>query len=639
MKMIKKGESYMRSDARAARTLTLSIFAAIMAFLSTVVFPSSTHAATATALSTGTTHTCVVVDRKAKCWGDNTAGKLGNSSTAATTTPVAAYTKAPWSEQVDVCDSWFIVCTKSHKETVQHAGSALYGKSVTKISAGDTHTCAVANARVYCWGDNSDGQLGNRSTSDSSVPVAVDITGNSALLGKEVIDISAGYYFTCALASDGTVACWGRNGNGQLGNDTRDNKNYPVAVSVGGMISGSSIAKTCLKYQQIVSGIIGYCIEYDNPKDIPSSALIGKKVKKLAVLKGEAATMCAITREDSVVCWGQNYAGQVGAGTSSSSPVKGSGSNNSGGSNACDSTLGRAAMYARENSNLRYYLNGGDSLRPLAVRTNEKFENLTIVAGRSGYSDAWLEDEGIDIDLSIPHPTPLIPGNVSGGQWAYRDFSGLAWSIVTGTTTNQNRGYWWGGSRLYEVHAGCKRSTQNKPGSGVSKYTDITIEITHTYNPQPLPAGPLYTGQNTPLTNQRLSPFSGYGYPSTNYGGTFCALRSVPNSAYCDLHGASALDQGQAGNNYTAQCTSTKDGWGVTTTTCTPDPTGPQPVYTAGWLSGKTITAIDTGFADRAATHTCVIASGKVACWGSNTKGQLGVGDTTLRKQPTGVSL
>ena len=231
--MIKKGESYMRSDARAARTLTLSIFAAIMVFLSTVVFPSSTHAATATALSTGTTHTCVVVDRKAKCWGDNTAGKLGNSSTAATTTPVAAYTKAPWSEQVDVCDSWFIVCTKSHKETVQHAGSALYGKSVTKISAGDTHTCAVANARVYCWGDNEDGQLGNRTSgwlTNSTTPIAVAIDGNSALNGREVVDVTAGDGFTCALASDGTVACWGKNDNGQLGNGSIVGKNYPVAV-------------------------------------------------------------------------------------------------------------------------------------------------------------------------------------------------------------------------------------------------------------------------------------------------------------------------------------------------------------------------------------------------------------------------
>lgn len=606
MKMIKKGESYMRSDARAARTLTLSIFAAIMVFLSTVVFPSSTHAATATALSTGTTHTCVVVDRKAKCWGDNTAGKLGNSSTAATTTPVAAYTKAPWSEQVDVCDSWFIVCTKSHKETVQHAGSALYGKSVTKISAGDTHTCAVANARVYCWGDNEDGQLGNRTSgwlTNSTTPIAVAIDGNSALNGREVVDVTAGDGFTCALASDGTVACWGKNDNGQLGNGSIVGKNYPVAVSTSATAANG---ETCLETSW------GKCVKYNQ---LSASALAGKRVKKLATLKGQAATMCVITNEDKAVCWGQNYAGQVGNGGAGVASATGSSRVQTGNDHQC-SQAGRTAV----SQALTKLSTDRDALRPSAVQTSLLFQSL-IVTGK--------EDEGVGSKIGKI--------NQSGSQnaFAYTDLSGdLSYAYVTGKTVGAtSQAYYWGGSTAFTARLSCTWKNNTKPsgGSGQGDRTIVNANVTRHYTTQSTPAGP--------LTNQPLSLFSGNGYPNTDYGSTFCALRSAPNTTYCDLHGASALDQGQAGNNYTAQCTSTKDGWGVTTTTCTPDPTGPQPVYTAGWLSGKTITAIDTGFADRAATHTCVIASGKVACWGSNANGQLGVGDTTLRKQPTGVNL
>ena len=89
----------------------------------------------------------------------------------------------------------------------------LAGKTVTAISTGGSHTCAVAEGRAYCWGSNYSGTLGNNSTVDSLVPVAVDTSG--VLAGKTVTAISAGWNHTCVLA-DGRAYCWGANSFGRV---------------------------------------------------------------------------------------------------------------------------------------------------------------------------------------------------------------------------------------------------------------------------------------------------------------------------------------------------------------------------------------------------------------------------------------
>jgi len=102
------------------------------------------------------------------------------------------------------------------------------GKYWKQISTRGMSACAIASDnQAYCWGNNNRGQLGNNSTAQSLVPVAVTTSG--VLSGKTIKSISAGSN-ACAIASDNQAYCWGYNLYGQLGNNSTAQSLVPVAV-------------------------------------------------------------------------------------------------------------------------------------------------------------------------------------------------------------------------------------------------------------------------------------------------------------------------------------------------------------------------------------------------------------------------
>ena len=97
-----------------------------------------------------------------------------------------------------------------------------------QVDVGSSHACARHdNGTVWCWGDNARGQLGvGGELPEARSPVQV--------LGiEDAVDLGVGFRHTCVLSADESVFCWGRNGQGQLGDGSMDHSNTPARVVLG----------------------------------------------------------------------------------------------------------------------------------------------------------------------------------------------------------------------------------------------------------------------------------------------------------------------------------------------------------------------------------------------------------------------
>ena len=169
----------------------------------------------------------------------------------------------------DVNISHYMGCATISGGTVKCWGSAQYswlgdgteklaGKSLlpltvsgisnaTDVVAGNYHSCAlISGGSVKCWGANSNGALGDGTTTMRTSPVSV-----SGLSG--VSELAAGSDFTCARLSDGTAKCWGLASNGRLGNDN-DTTNQLTPVSVSGLTGASQISAKNMSTCAVISG-------------------------------------------------------------------------------------------------------------------------------------------------------------------------------------------------------------------------------------------------------------------------------------------------------------------------------------------------------------------------------------------------
>ncbi len=218
--------------------------------------PSSLNSKTVTAISAGNYFACALdSEGYVHCWGYGAGGRLGIASSNSSGYP------HPTAVNTD-------------------SSSSLNGKTVTTIAASlSSHACVIDSERhMHCWGEGSNGQLGNDGTTDKSRPVAVDTSVSSGLHNKSVVSIAVSNYSSCAKTTDGTIYCWGRGNEGQLGNIGFSNNHIPsVPVST-------------------VSGV---------------SSLYGKTVR---VLAGGGVYHCAVDTLGQPHCWGSNNHGQIGNG-------------------------------------------------------------------------------------------------------------------------------------------------------------------------------------------------------------------------------------------------------------------------------------------------------------------------------------
>jgi alpha-tubulin suppressor-like RCC1 family protein len=252
----------------------------------------------------GGNQTCgVTTAGAAYCWGDNSSGQLGNGTTISSTTPTPVSGGLVFDGVSvggkHVCGDGYCWGDNSFGQlgngtmtnssvpvpitTGDISGGAGYYNGISYVSAGSSHTCGIAGGNdgfiVYlaavCWGNNSSGQLGNGTTTNSAVPVA--LSG-----GPGFVIFSAGTLFTCAYNLPAS-SCWGTNGVGQLGNGTMTNSTTPVIISGG------------LNIALISSGGMHSC----GVGGVPGPPYPG------------------------AYCWGDNSSGQLGNGTmtNSATPV------------------------------------------------------------------------------------------------------------------------------------------------------------------------------------------------------------------------------------------------------------------------------------------------------------------------------
>jgi alpha-tubulin suppressor-like RCC1 family protein len=138
-------------------------------------------------------HSCgLATNGSAYCWGNNSSGQLGDGSTTSRGQPTGV-------------------------------GG---GFAFAAISVGSNHTCAIrAGGTAFCWGSNVSGQLGDGTTAQHS-----DARPVLPPSGVTFTYISAGDSHTCAVASSGVVYCWGLNANGQLGVGDLASRTTPTPV-------------------------------------------------------------------------------------------------------------------------------------------------------------------------------------------------------------------------------------------------------------------------------------------------------------------------------------------------------------------------------------------------------------------------
>jgi len=216
---------------------------------------------TATAISAGTDFTCALLDNASvKCWGKGSNGRLGTGNTN---------TIGDGSNEMG--DNLAVVDLGT-------------GRTATAISAGTDHACVILdNASVKCWGDGNNGKLGLGSTSDlgdGSNEMGDNLAAVDLGTGRTATAISASYRHTCALLDDASVKCWGDGSQGQLGHG-----------STSDLGDGSNEMGDNLAVVDLGTGRTATAIETSN------------------------YSSCALLDNSEVKCWGYGNYGVLGTGS------------------------------------------------------------------------------------------------------------------------------------------------------------------------------------------------------------------------------------------------------------------------------------------------------------------------------------
>jgi alpha-tubulin suppressor-like RCC1 family protein len=248
---------------------------------------------TLASVSAGTEHTCGLNGSgQAYCWGSSAYGQLGTNSTARQKTPAAVQMPS--------------------------------GVTFSQIVASERHTCALdTTGQAWCWGYGAEGALGAGFTFGDSVPAQVTHPS-----GVTFTSISTQYRHVCALDTTGQAWCWGKNGNGQLGDNTLTTRFTPVAVQQPSGVTFASLEVGWSHSCGRTSAGQTYCWGWNNRGQLGDGTFTQRKVPvavsqpsgvSLGIVSGGASHTCGIDGAGQSWCWGRGDYYQLGNNSTSDS--------------------------------------------------------------------------------------------------------------------------------------------------------------------------------------------------------------------------------------------------------------------------------------------------------------------------------
>jgi len=588
------------------------------------------------AIATGTHHgLALCTDGTLAAWGGGSSGQLGNGTNSFSSPPVA----------VDM-------------------SGVLAGRRVVAIAAGYSHNLALcSDGALAAWGGNISGSLGDMTTTSRSLPVEVTATG--VLAGKRVVAIAAGSYHSLALCEDGSIAAWGRNSSGELGDGSLTDRAVPVAVDRSGVLAGKTVVAiaagelfsialcddgTIAAWGANVDRQLGDGGTTSSPVPVlvaTGDALGGSPARRIAA--GRSHSLAA-GRAGAIAAWGNNFNGRLGDGTN----------------------LARSRPVAVSAAGL---LPGEIFLRPAVTQGHDHGVALVALpyisrivlrhpdgqslpatggavdfaAGGVGTTTArtfTLRNDGIvplelqEIEISGPHagefvlttppPAMLEPGAEAAMTVTFTAGAGFRRSAELLVGSN-------------DPHLPAIRVGLESAGSGVLAAHYATGGEVPLAMPSLDPAGSsvsLSLGHEPPTgASLMLLEITGPGF----IGGSFDNL--TPGQEVVMEYGGRgyrfvANYYGGSGNDLVLEWAAARPAaWGRNQsgqlgTGDAANRSIPADVWSGGVLAGKRVTVLAAG----AAHSLALCADGTLAAWGSNSGGRLGNGSTTSSNVPVAVN-